>query len=100
MGKHNFDDAVIRPLQVPAAYDPDASMQDRTVFALAELGEAEAEEVAAKLNELGDHAATDRIKDILDRLYEKGLVNGTPDSSNRRYNLAKETRPHHGRVHD
>ncbi|PPK99249.1 hypothetical protein [Parapedobacter indicus] len=99
MRKNNFEDGVIGPLQVPAKHDPKASLQERAVFALADLGKGTAKQVTAKLAALGDGDADEtRVKKILEALFNKGLVNGSDNDGNRTYNLAKETRPHRGRV--
>lgn len=99
MRKNNFEDGVIGPLQVPAEYDPKASLQNRAVFALADLGKGTAKQVASKLAVLGDGDADEtRVKEILEALFNKGLVNGSDDDHSREYDLSKETRPHRGHI--
>jgi len=99
MEKNYFEDGVVRPLQVPAAYNPNAPLQEQAVFALAYLGRGTAKQVTEKLAELGDGDVDEaHVREILEALFDKGLVNGTGDSPNREYDLAKVTRPHHGRV--
>lgn len=99
MKKDNFEDGVAVPLQVPAEHDPGAPLQERAVFALADLGKGTAKKVATKLALLGDVDANEiQVKEILEALFDKGLVNGSGNAGNREYNLAKETRPHRGRV--
>ncbi|GGC33720.1 hypothetical protein GCM10011386_27380 [Parapedobacter defluvii] len=97
--KNNFDDGVIRPLHVPAKHDPKAALQERAVFALADLGKGTAKQIATKLSALGDSDADEtQVREILEVLFNKGLVNGSDNESNREYDLAKETRPHRGHV--
>ena len=99
MAENNFEDGVIRPLQVPAAHHPKASLKDRTVFALAYLGSGTARQVTAKLEELGDNDATEsEVRKTLDGLFDRGLVNGSKKDGQRVYDLAKVTRPHSGHV--
>jgi len=99
MAENNFEDGIIRPLQVPAAYHPKASLEERAVFALAYLDSGTARQVTTKLEELGDADATEaEISKILDGLFDKGLVNGSERAGQRVYDLAKVTRPHSGHV--
>ncbi len=99
MATNSFEDGVIRPLRVPAEHDPKAPLEERAVYALAYLKSGTARQVAAKLAELGDGDAEEvQVKQILDALFEKGLVNGSDRKRNRTYDLAKVTRPHHGNV--
>ncbi len=99
MKKENFEDGVVRPLQVPAKHNPQAPLQERAVFALADLGKGTAKQVASELAALGDSDADEvRIREILEALFDKGLVNGSDNDRNREYDLAKETRPHRGHV--
>lgn len=81
------------------ARDPKAPLHERAVFALAYLGSGTAKQVAAKLKELGDDDASEsNVQEILDGLFEQGLVNGAASDSNRTFDLAKVTRPHSGHV--
>lgn len=99
MEKQHDDDGLIRPLQVPAKHDPKASLDDRVVFALADIGRGTAKHVAERLAELKDaDADIDAVESILERLFDKGLVNGTENRNGRVYDLAKVTRPHRGHV--
>src|SRR5690606_18762809 len=99
MKANNFENGVATPLQVPAKHDPQAPLQERAVFALADLGRGTAKQETSKLAALGDRDADEtRVKKILEALFNKGLVNGSDNDSNRAYDLVKETRPHRGRV--
>ncbi|MBK1442198.1 hypothetical protein JHJ32_19535 [Parapedobacter sp. ISTM3] len=93
-----------QPLQVPANYDRDDRIDRQVVFSLADLGEGTAEEVAKHWASLDGSLSTDfcleQSKRILTALYEKGLINGIGSERSRRFNLAKVTRPHSGRVDD
>lgn len=89
----------IRPLQIPAEHDRNAPFSERVIYALAYLGEGTAEEVYAKLGELGSDDATEHaVEEVLEGYYQRGLVNGTNGKPPRRYNLAKETTSHTGWV--
>ncbi|SEL79839.1 hypothetical protein [Parapedobacter koreensis] len=99
MKKQHEDDGRIRPLQVPAKHAPQAPLDDRVVFALADIGSGTAKQVAERLVELKDpDADTDVVESILESLFNNGLVNGTESKKARVYDLAKVTRPHHGHV--
>lgn len=99
MANKNIEGNAIKPLHVPAKYKPEAPDEERTVYALADLGRGTAAQVTAKLKQLGDNAATEKRTDkILTELFDNGLVNGSDDESNRAYDLAKVTRPHQGKV--
>ncbi len=94
-----MNDGVIRPLQVPAEHDPNASLKERAVYALADIGSGTARHVAAKLQELGDADATETaVQEILDGLFDSGLVNGSGKGSDRTFDLSKVTRAHSGHV--
>lgn len=99
MEKQYEDNGRIRPLQVPAKHDPQASLADRVVFALADIKSGTAKQVVKRLAELKDlDIDVSTVESILNGLFDKGLVNGSESPKNRVYDLAKVTRPHHGHV--
>ena len=92
-----------QPLQVPAHYDPQAAVTEQTLFALAQLGEATADEVVAKLKELqgGDATAKPLISGVHETLsewYDNGLIAARESGGDLRYNLQKVTEGNDGRV--
>ena len=99
MEHQHEEDPVIRPLQVPAKHDLQASLHDRVVFALADIASGTAKQVSRRLYELKDtEADTEVVESILGGLFDQGLINGVENGNGRVYNLAKVTRPHHGHV--
>lgn len=97
-------DFFAQPLQIPANYEPDGGIERQVVFALADLGEGTAEEVAehwaALDGNLSPDACVAHSRQVLAELFKKGLVNGVGSAPFRRYNLAKETEVHRGTVDD
>lgn len=85
-----------KPLQIPASYDITDTLENRTVYALASLGEANSDEVFKKMLEFEPNIQKVTIKFIkqyLFTLYEKGLLKGNKEGNSIRYNLSKITEP-------
>lgn len=90
-----------RPIQIPASYEITDTLENRSIFALANLGEANGDEVFEKMREYepGIKEVTIKfVKQYLFTLYEKGLLKGIKEGSSIRYNLSKITRPNEGYV--
>lgn len=91
-----------KPLQIPAAYHTGDTQENKILYALAQLGEGNSEEVISKLEELepgiGDEQLTAITPQVLKHLYEKGLLNGVDIQGEMRYNLSKITHPNDGSV--
>ena len=91
-----------KPLHVPHVYDAKASQQDNVVYALAQLEYATAAEVAVKLGQF--EPGTDKAihhknaDEVLNHLYNKGLIKGNDNENNRRYNLSKILTPNSGKA--
>jgi len=89
---HTFFDEY-KPLHVPHEYSASACVQNNVVFALAQLGEATAREVAAKLSllEPGTHPDTHQknADDILNYLFDKGLIKANNIGGQLAFNLSK-----------
>ena len=88
-----------KPLQIPASYDITDTLENRTVYALASLGEANSDEVFRKMLEFEPNIQKVTIKFIkqyLFTLYEKRLLKGTKEGNSIRYNLSKITEPNKG----
>jgi len=88
------------PLQVPAHFDPAGSQQDHLIYALAELGEATAVQVAAEVEKLQgarlDQQQQAFIPATLQALFDRGLLNGSEKDGSMHYNLHKITRANEG----
>lgn len=90
-----------RPIQIPSSYDISDSLENKAIFALANLGSANGDEVFEKMREFepGIKEVTIKfIKQYLFTLYEKGLLKGTKEGSSIRYYLSKITEPNEGFV--
>ncbi len=81
------------PIHVPHEYNASACVQNNVVYALAQLEEGTAEEVAAKLTAL--EPGTDPMihhknaDDILNYLFEKGLIKANNKGGQLAFNLSK-----------
>ena len=90
-----------KPIKIPASYEITDSLENRAIFALASLGEANGDEVFEKIREFepGIKEVTIKfIKQYLFSLYEKGLLKGNKEGSSIRYNLSKITEPNDGYI--
>lgn len=93
-----------QPLQVPAHFDPQAPVTEQTLYALAQLGEAGADEVVAKLKELQGSGAVAKpmisgVHETLTSWYDKGLIAGRESNGNLLYNLQKITEANDGKIY-
>lgn len=92
-----------KPLQVPAHFDAAASTHDQVLYALAQLDNATADEVAAKLKELhnneGGKELVGQVHSLLTEWHNKGLIaSNTEENGDLRYNLHKITEANDGHV--
>jgi hypothetical protein len=91
-----------KPLQIPSAYHPDDTQENKILFALAELGDAGASEVVDKLEELEPAIRSEQLsaltKQVLKNWYDKGLIKGAETDGVMQYNLSKITQANDGAV--
>ncbi len=93
-----------KPLQVPAHFDAEGTIEDQTLYALAQLGSATADEVVIKVKKLlaDENAEKDVIAGVHHALTEwhtKGLLaSKTEENGDLRYNLHKITEANDGHV--
>lgn len=91
-----------KPLQVPGAYHPDDTQENKVLYALAQLDEGSAADVISKLDELENGIVDDQLKaitkEILTGLYDKGLLSGNEKDGVMYYNLHKITHANDGAV--
>ncbi len=84
-----------KPLTIPSEFDSDDSIENKVVFALAITGRGTAAEVALKLQELEPGSDPTYLlaesTEVLDALFEKGLLRGTGEGEEREYDLGKIT---------
>jgi hypothetical protein len=89
-----------KPVAPPEAYHAEASWQDKVLYALAQLGEATAPDVAEKLTEYEPQAVPQSLlreaEQVLKNLHEKGLIKGAEQGGEVSYNLSKITSPNIG----
>jgi hypothetical protein len=89
-----------KPLHVPAHYDPADTLQNKMIFALAEIGEGTAEEVIAELErrEPGIPGEQNRafVQATLGSLFEHGHLTGSEKQGVVHYNLSKITHANDG----
>jgi hypothetical protein len=91
-----------KPVHVPASFDEAVNLQDKVLFALAELGKGDAAQIVQKIEEL-DPKASDKqviagVHQVLTDLYGKGLIAGNDDHGDLVYNLHKITEANGGEV--
>jgi hypothetical protein len=91
-----------KPLHVPHEYDQSACTQDNVIYALAQLKEGTADEVAAKLSSFDPE--TDMLvhqknaEDVLNYLFNKGLIKAINKKGELSYNLSKIEIPNSGKA--
>lgn len=91
-----------KPLYIPAHYQPADTQENKVIYALAQLGEGTVTDVMKKLEELepniGSEQFTALAKQVLTRLYDKGLIKGEDRQGSMHYNLGKITEANKGAV--
>ena|ERR1700744_3482819 len=89
-----------KPLQVPAHYDADDTLQNKMVFALAELGEGTAEQVISEMGKregaIIDEQNSVFVKTTLANLFDHGHLTGSEKNGQMHYNLSKITQANDG----
>ena len=91
-----------QPVHVPASFHDANTLQDKVIFALAELGEGTAEEVTIKLERLEPSAPAKQViaavHEVLSALHGKGLISASETEGNLKYNLHKVTEANGGKI--
>jgi hypothetical protein len=89
-----------KPVAPPEAYHTEADWQEKVLYALAQLGEGTAPDVAAKLTEYEPNEAPQLLhrqaEQVLTSLYDKGFIKGNEQDGEVSYNLSKMTSPNVG----
>jgi len=89
-----------KPLHVPAHYDGADTLQNKMIFALAQIGDGTADEVIAELQKLEPGISNEQnrtfVKTTLARLFEHGHLTGSEKSGQMHYNLSKITQANDG----
>lgn len=90
------------PLTVPAHFDAGAPLNEQTLYALAQLVEATADEVVFKMKELhggeNDKQLIAKVHELLTGWHEQGRIAGKESPDGIRYNLHKVTEANDGQV--
>lgn len=90
------------PLHVPYKYDKADTMQNKIVYALADLEYATAAQVGVKLNELEPEISAEQHQHdaqvVLEDLFNRGRIRGNDSTDNRQYNLGKIEIPNSGKA--
>lgn len=91
-----------KPLHVPHEYKNGACSRENIIYALAQLGEATASEVATKLSALepGTEPSVHQknAEDVLNYLFEKGLIKAINKGGELNFNLSKIEIPNSGKA--
>lgn len=91
-----------KPLHVPAHYDTADTLQNKMIFALAEIGDGTAEDVIAELEKLepgvGDEQNRAFVKTTLASLFDHGHLTGSEKKGHMNYNLSKITQANDGKT--
>jgi hypothetical protein len=97
----SFRDA-FKPLHIPAHYKDAVTDEHKVIFALAQIGQGSAGEVASKLKEADSTIDEERFiaiaASVLDGLFEKGLIRGVDRNGEKYYDLSKVTEANNGAV--
>jgi hypothetical protein len=91
-----------KPLHIPAHYMPMDSDKDKVIYALAQIEEGTADDVAVEISKHDSSTDVGYFKtqaaSILHVLYEKGLIKGSKIGETTTYNLSKITHANDGAV--
>ena len=89
-----------KPVHVPAHYEDAVSLQDKAIFALANINEGTADDILAEMKQLDPAVPSDEnttmVKELLTHLYKNGLLGGADHAGVTHYNLHKITRANDG----
>ncbi|WP_069658265.1 hypothetical protein [Arcticibacter eurypsychrophilus] len=84
-----------KPLYIPSSFHPEDTGENKIVFALAQIGDGDIDEISSKLEELEPGSITPEMTTfmevVLSGLYNKGLLKGIEQNGKTRYNLSKIT---------
>jgi len=91
-----------KPLHVPHEYDSNTCTQNNVVYALAQLKEATADQVGIKLSLLAPQISLvthqKNAEDVLNYLFNKGLIKAINKNGQLNYNLSKIETPNSGKA--
>jgi hypothetical protein len=89
-----------KPLYVPARYDAADNLQNKMIFALAQIGDGTAEDVIKELDSLEPGSSNEHVSTFvnvtLNDLFKNGHLTGSEKNGVLHYNLSKITRANDG----
>ncbi|EOR96559.1 hypothetical protein ADIARSV_0190 [Arcticibacter svalbardensis MN12-7] len=91
-----------KPLYIPSSFHQEDTQENKIVFALAQIGDGDTDEIASKLEELEPGSSTPEMtafmEAVLSGLFNKGLLKGVEQNGKMRYNLSKITKANDGEI--
>ncbi|RYE36437.1 MAG: hypothetical protein EOP42_03330 [Sphingobacteriaceae bacterium] len=90
----------LEPLHVPYRYQEQDSPEQKVIYALGQLGEANPQEIIAKLQKSNPQETLTETaaETILKNYFDQGLIKGDDEHGSFRYNLSKILKPNTGRT--
>ncbi|RYE30752.1 MAG: hypothetical protein EOP42_11655 [Sphingobacteriaceae bacterium] len=90
----------LEPLHVPYRYNAQDAPEQKVIFALGQLGEANPQEIIAKLIKVNpqENLTEAEAETILKNYFDQGLIKGDDEHGAFRYNLSKILKPNSGRT--
>lgn len=90
----------LEPLHVPYRYQEQDSPEQKVIFALGQLGEANPQEIMDKLLKSNSQETLTEMEaeTILKNYFDQGLIKGDNEHGSFRYNLSKILKPNSGRT--
>ncbi|MGI4751357.1 MAG: hypothetical protein ACRYFB_12055 [Janthinobacterium lividum] len=88
------------PLHVPYRYQEQDTPEQKVIYALGQLGEANPMEILSKLKKTNPQETLTEAeaKAILKNYFDQGLIKGDDEHGSFRYNLSKILKPNSGRA--
>ncbi|RYE37202.1 MAG: hypothetical protein EOP42_00540 [Sphingobacteriaceae bacterium] len=90
----------LEPLHVPYRYNEQDTPEQKVIYALGQLGEANPQEVMEKLQKSNpqETLTETEAEAILKNYFDHGMVKGDDEHGSFRYNLSKILKPNSGRT--
>lgn len=88
------------PLHVPYRYNEHDAPEQKVIYALGQLAEANAQEIVEKLKKANpdEPITVTEAESILKNYFDQGLIKGEENGKYMRYNLSKILKPNSGRT--
>ena len=89
-----------KPLRVPAHFESSGTMENKMIFALAQIGQGTANDVISEMEKLESNSLDEQkrviVRTSLDKLYNQGHLTGAEMDGHVHYNFSKITRANEG----